>query len=1043
MGNRRSRAGAGTHTMTALAAVAALVCVGAPAAAQPLATCGNVVTRLLDASPTPTRSGLPWAPTIRRFGDFAYFSAFRPADGWTLWRTTGFDYTTTQVATLSQLAEATVSPQSIVATTPTHLYFTSGGSALWRTDGTAAGTALVDAAALGFQEPLLVGDRLLYRTSTEVRIIGPADAAPTPLCPTLSSTTFNGSNALEINGRVVFGLLGAGTTSELWVTDGTPTGTARLAAYDGGANADAQITRLYRVGSKIIYRAGTPETGVELFATDGTPAGTGVFHEFLPGPTSYFDTRILGLAGDRLYVNYLTMLAVTDGTTVTDLDDEYLVRPLTVAPDTLARAGTSTLFAARIAFPTTGRPQTGSEPLISDGTPAGTGPLGGDFIPGSTGAFDSATYAIQFGERTVFAARAAHGSTDLYITDGTPDNTVRLVQGGVSTASSMHVEGGRVFFVRGTTATGAELWLTDGTPQGTRLVKDIWPGADSSSPSGISDAPWPIAGSNGIFFTASTPQHGRELWYSDGTEAGTVLVVDIAAGSASSNVATIGRLGSGALFGAAPTSNVGAFGVTVNLPPSLQVWDGSPAPGRVITDVASGDPPTAVLRAVAPLFESAVGTYFLANSALYKTDGTDFGTIRLTFVQNLVNATQVQFSNQQEQGATVAQLGDLAVFPGLTVPAGGEPAITDGTPSGASIIRDIVPGAGGSSPANFTPFRSANKVIFRTTTTAAGTEPWVTDGTFDGTFALGDLFPGQGSGLGSQQGGGDRFVEFGGRMYFYARTGSSGTSIFFYSTDGTPGGTGPINSGLSGLIAVDTFAPGVCERGALFWGSAIGTGAELYVTDNTPTGTSLVRDVTPGPVGTGPRPLTSVGRFSTFVAAVAGQTRVWFTDGTSAGTRPLNVTINGDVINSVGVGAVEAASAPEPRRTFFVARTTSGRAYVCWFTTQPEAACVLAEITPAPLQNGLGAPLIINNRLFLAVSDAAIGAEPLAIDLCAGDFNNSGGSPTVQDIFDYVTAFFAGEARADTDRSGAVGVQDIFDFMTRWFAGCATGGGGG
>ena len=66
---------------------------------------------------------------------------------------------------------------------------------------------------------------------------------------------------------------------------------------------------------------------------------------------------------------------------------------------------------------------------------------------------------------------------------------------------------------------------------------------------------------------------------------------------------------------------------------------------------------------------------------------------------------------------------------------------------------------------------------------------------------------------------------------------------------------------------------------------------------------------------------------------------------------------------------------------------------------------------------------------------------------CAADFNGSGGSPTVQDIFDFLGAWFNGctgqsglpcEGRsADFNNSGgSPTVQDIFDFLAAWFAGC-------
>ncbi len=54
---------------------------------------------------------------------------------------------------------------------------------------------------------------------------------------------------------------------------------------------------------------------------------------------------------------------------------------------------------------------------------------------------------------------------------------------------------------------------------------------------------------------------------------------------------------------------------------------------------------------------------------------------------------------------------------------------------------------------------------------------------------------------------------------------------------------------------------------------------------------------------------------------------------------------------------------------------------------------------------------------------------------CPADFNGAGGV-TVQDIFDYLSAYFAGDLRADVNASGSLTVQDIFDFLTAYFAGC-------
>ena len=65
----------------------------------------------------------------------------------------------------------------------------------------------------------------------------------------------------------------------------------------------------------------------------------------------------------------------------------------------------------------------------------------------------------------------------------------------------------------------------------------------------------------------------------------------------------------------------------------------------------------------------------------------------------------------------------------------------------------------------------------------------------------------------------------------------------------------------------------------------------------------------------------------------------------------------------------------------------------------------------------------------------AAGAGVLNIKTCLADFNCSG-SVTIQDIFDFLTAWFAKLPSADFNNSGTVSVQDIFDFLTAWFAGC-------
>jgi ELWxxDGT repeat protein len=172
----------------------------------------------------------------------------------------------------------------------------------------------------------------------------------------------------------------------------------------------------------------------------------------------------------------------------------------------------------------------------SDGTAEGT--FGLRSLHGSEGWFDTRGRLIVHGN-TLFIATP----NSLWKSDGTPAGTVVIRDDiCVSTVSSERfaVMGDVLFFVGGEYTNRYswppctyELMRSDGTTEGTFLVKaisnDEWFG-----PGSLGYYTHLIVVNNTLFFQAFDRIHGRELWKSDGTAEGTVMLKDIAPGPNSS-----------------------------------------------------------------------------------------------------------------------------------------------------------------------------------------------------------------------------------------------------------------------------------------------------------------------------------------------------------------------------------------------------------------------------------------------------------------------------------------------------------------------------
>ena len=165
---------------------------------------------------------------------------------------------------------------------------------------------------------------------------------------------------------------------------------------------------------------------------------------------------------------------------------------------------------------------------------------------------------------------------------------------------------------------------------------------------------------------------------------------------------------------------------------------------------------------------------------------------------------------------------------------------SDGTAKGTRLVKDLWPGASGSSPDNFV---AVGQQLFFTATDTAGQELWVTDGTAQGTRRVADLQPG---GPDSRP---QNLTAFGGKLYFVAWQGSE---TWLWVSDGTAQGTQRLHGSVPNQ---DPAAPSsLVVFGARLWFSARHDlqGRELWSTDGTLAGMQCL-DLVPGGGSSSPR----------------------------------------------------------------------------------------------------------------------------------------------------------------------------------------------
>lgn len=427
-----------------------------------------------------------------------------------------------------------------------------GGSEIWSSDGTDAGTVRHDSGPFGSSDP---------------------------------------ANIVVANERVYFGAYGGGGNRRLWVSDGSPSGTVQVQPSTPERDRTFEVA-FGTVDTRTIF-ASYNDADSELKAVDGLTNQVSTVQKDL---TAFTDPQIVGgnpvLFKGTLFFSGLGPDATSqfgrsyglwrsDGTDSGSVLVKGCEQDGVCSPSFLPEAGDYLYFTTYIDGPLLWR---------TDGTPAGT------IVLTSTLRFPPLPFAtVAHGSVLYFFAHDDAGDFSLWTSDGTPETTAKVAV--LSQLDILHVYdivkiGDRIFFTA-SNKTDMMLWTSDGTASGTRplnlspitvpsfplvefagslllpiidsnsqgsdleVVKTTDPESGFVRLGSVRSIKWDstLVTRNFVFFAADDGIHGTELWQTDGTPEGTKMVEDIAPGPASSDPTEMTVAGNQLFFAADDSVN--------------------------------------------------------------------------------------------------------------------------------------------------------------------------------------------------------------------------------------------------------------------------------------------------------------------------------------------------------------------------------------------------------------------------------------------------------------------------------------------------------
>ena len=683
--------------------------------------------------PVTMASGVPfiWAQftNITALGSTAYYYG----DGGELWKSDGTAAGTVMVKDI--YAGGGASHPANLTVVGSSIYFTAEGSdgagrEIWKSDGTEAGTVRVtnfdDTNSSNAGNLTNFNGTLYFTAADSVRgnELWKTDGTPggTVLVKDILTGTGSSSpgNLTPVGSTLYFSASDGVTGDELWKTNGTAAGTIRVG--HSGTSANFTPRNLTNIGGSLYFSAFTFETGFEVWKSDGTTAGTNVYKDLVSGangsgPTQFttIGSALYFTATDGIKGNEIWRL---DTTTSTAESNDIFRGTVSSNARSFTNVNGTIFFIASLA-----EDGIHSEQLWkcnANGTGAVLVTSDHSQISGMTNVNGS----------LYFRAHRDRPSAELWKSDGTAAGTVLVKENGPTDPTDLINSNGILLFTAHDGIHGRELWRTDGTAAGTVLLKDVTAGGDSS----FHDRGNAFATSGSLtYFVAIDSTNGAELWKTDGTAAGTVLVKDVCTGPTGSDPGQLTSVGNLLYFAA----DDGVHG--------RELWqtDGTPAGTSLVADLTNDYWISSAFHSIT----NANGKLFFAYAL--QAFGTPSGwklACRATPTSPLTIISQLNSNgNPRDYANPLTAMGGDVYFSGPDRDTGSELWKSDGTSAGTVMVKDIfsVPMSSlneqqwGSDPQQIV--ARDGKLYFSAYTPANGRELWTSDGTTAGTSLLADL----------------------------------------------------------------------------------------------------------------------------------------------------------------------------------------------------------------------------------------------------------------------------------------------------------------